>query len=216
MKSLMSRPPKELIWLTSAALTALIVSVAWFGIRHGVRHDSNIGALFGLVAMCLGGVTVISGLATLIWVFLAFRASSLVWRWSGLAVSLLAILSPWQSHEALRYFGAITERADFEKAGADQLRLAAKELVLSAAHKDYELRWFGGEVPDHEVPSAIRNFIPGAAYVTVDMHCVVMVTDGLGGWRGGYMITPTGSDFIPKNSRRIANGFYYVVTSGGN
>ena len=107
----------------------------------------------------------------------------------------------------------MSERRDFETAGPEALRLAAKDLVLSAAHKSYEVRWFGGEVPAEDVPTVIQRFIPAAAYVTADEHGVVIVTDGLGGWRGGYMITPPGSAFVPRRSRRIADGFYYVTSN---
>lgn len=210
-----SRPPKELIWLTSVALMALASSVAGLGLRHGVRHDSNSASLLGLLFMVGGGVVTAAGLATLFWPLVSWRASSPAWRWSGIAVALLALWAPWQSSRALRCLAGIAERRDFEKAHPGQLRLAVKELVLSAAHKDYDHRWFGGEIPAHEVPPVIHGFIPGAAYVTVDEHGIVMVTDGLGGWRGGYMITPPGSDFVPKNSRRITDGFYYVTSNGG-
>ena len=215
VRRMKSRPPKELIWLTSAALMALALSVAVLGLRHGVRHDSNSGSLLGMLFMAGGALVTAAGLATLFGALVSWRASTPAWRWSGVVVALLALGAPWQSFRALHCLAGIAERRDFEEAHPGQLRLAVKELVLSAAHKDYTQRWFGGEVPAHEVPPVIHRFIPGAAYVTVDEHGIVMVTDGLGAWRGGYMITPPGSDFVPPNSRRITDGFYYVTSNGG-
>lgn len=209
--SLKKRAPKELIALTSIALAAFATAIVWSA-SGGVRHKGNFGAL-EVLAMWLGSYLVAAaGLATLIWVYLSFRAASSAWRWSGLGMGVVALLMPFLFLPAMSAIRDAVECRDFEKAGPGQLRQAVADLIRSAASKNYQLRYFGGEVPAHEIPPVIHQFIPNTSYVTVDEQGVVLVTDGMGGWRGGYMITPPGSNLVPQKSRPIADGFFYVTT----
>ena len=195
-------------------LVGIFCIVVWHGLNQGVRHDSNGVASLGLLMILGGGITGAAGLASFFGLLISHREISVSWRVGGLIVCALALVTPWRALRLHPHFARHGERRDFEATGAESLRRAAQDLVLSAANKEYGVRWFGKEVPPEEVPDAIRRFIPNAAYVTVDEHGVVIVTDGLGGWRGGYMITPVGSDYLPKQSRQIAEGFFYVTSNG--
>lgn len=209
-----SRPSKQHIWLAAAALVVLAFVMTGLGMRHGVRHETNSHLVVGFLLVVCGGLTAIAGLAAVLWTCVSFASMSMGLRLVSLLVGLFALFAPWQCFRVFGYFAAIAERKDFEQAGPDQLRLAAEELVRTAPQKNYGFRWFGGEVPPEEVPPVIRSFVPNAAYVTVDEDGVVIVTDGLGGSRSGYMITPSGSAFVPNRSRRITDGFYYVTSNG--
>lgn len=205
--------PKTPIYFTTALLIALASAVMWFGLHHGVRHDSNFGtlALFSIVSWLAYAV----GLATVIWSLFLSRQLSPSWRLAGVVMGAFLCSAPWLRSPALQHLATIAERRDFLQADPVQLRSATQQLMQESLHKDYALRWFGAEVPAAEVPLVIRQFIPGASYVTVDEHGLVLVTDGMGAWRGGYMILPPCSDFIPPKSRRIADGFFYVTSDEG-
>jgi hypothetical protein len=206
--------PKNPIWFAAVALIVLALITILGGLTQGVRHATNSNLLIALVLLLVGGVTAVGGLVALIWTFASFASLSSRRRWVGILVGLFALFVPLLSFQVFRGISMIAARFDFEVAGPERLRLAVEQLVLSAAQKSYELRWFGGEIPPDELPIIIRDFIPNAIYVTVDEHGVVIVTDGLAATRSGYMIIPANSDFVPERSRRIADGFYYVFTNG--
>ncbi len=129
----------------------------------------------------------------------------------GFLVGISGIVIPWATWQIMPAVSTYSERQDFESAGSHILRDAADLLVQRSSLREYPFRWFGGEVPPAEIPEPIQNFIPQATYVTANDQGVVIVTDGMGSWRGGYMILPTKSSFIPEKSRYISAGFYYVT-----
>lgn len=213
LTAMKTRPPKELIWLSAIALSGCIGTIVALGLSHGVGHSSNTGAMLGLPLAVGALATSACGLATLFCSCLAFRSSSTRWRVLGICIGILCLSVPWPLFQSLPDISAVTERRDFEKAGPQALREAARQLIHDAAGRDYTHTYMGREVPSTDVPAVIRAFAPHALRVTVSDHYVGLLTDGLGGWRGGYAIVPAGSDYVPPHSRRIADGFHYVVES---
>lgn len=211
LTAMRTRPPKELIGLGAVALSGYAGAVVTLGLSHGVGHRSNMGVMIAL-PLTLGAVaTAACGLAALVCTCMAFRASSIRWRVAGLGVSVLCLLIPWPLSHSLPRIAAIAERRDFDEAGPQSLRAAARDLIHASAERDYPLAHLGSEVPSADVPAVIRAFAPPSARVTVNQDYVGLQTDGMGGWRGGYAIVPVESAFVPPFSHKIAEGFYYVT-----
>ena len=209
------RPPRELISLTVVGLIFVLTVIGMYGMEHSIRHSPNEGWWGGLLifptAILLGSL----GVSTLAcWLISIFNSSPL-WRISGLLSGCTALLLAAYLSPLLRMVQVWSERRDFAEVGMDRLRQEAEALVKSAPSRNYELRWFGGEVPKSDWPEIFKGLVHENAYLTVDDHGVVLVTDGLGGWRAGYKILPPGSTHVPAHSRRIAEGFYYVGSSHG-
>jgi hypothetical protein len=120
-------------------------------------------------------------------------------------------LAPFLAWKTRQVVQRASEIRDLRRFGVGTLRSEAAILIQASKEKPYEPRWFGLEVPTQDLLPTIRAAAVGAAYVTADNDGVVLVMDGLGGWRGGYMITPHGSKFVPKNSRAITEGVFYFT-----
>lgn len=208
------KPPAQLVAALLFVLgVSIVLSLCLCLSRGGVNHSSNSWGweFFSMVGIG-GGLTAVMGLMLLFHTLLSFTGLSNPWRILGLTLSLVALSSPWSLFTLLFQVNTTVERRDFEKAGAGQLRQTAKTLVQTSSPGEAESDgWFGREVPPKDVPPAIRDFIPSAVRIAVNDHGVVLVTDGMGSWRGGYMIMPEGLNSAPKNSRFITDGFYYVT-----
>lgn len=167
----------------------------------GIRLVVSIGAW----------LAVASGMATLLWLIISVKAATSASWWCGLVVIALALSAPWQATEVFAFQDHRRELKGFEIAGPEQIRLAAKDLISSAANKTYEEGWYGRVVPDQDVPTAIREFVPKASLVTIDSEGVFLTTaSSRGPQRRGYLIVLAGDDHIPESGRRVADGIYFV------
>lgn len=132
---------------------------------------------------------------------------------SFLAAILYAGLA-LKSDKIAQYFGRLSELQDLRMFDLSTLRGEASLLIAASKLKQYPERWFGGEVPPEDIPPNIKALSKRAAYVTASDDGVVLVTDGMGNWRAGYMITPKGSKLVPIRSINITEGVFYVTASG--
>lgn len=218
MKSLARRPPYELIHLTAFCLVIAALVWAWFWQEYGVAHRPNsmLGVWLILVAttFILGGL----GLSTLFCSVISVRRSSWKWFIAGLVSSVTALVVAANTTPLFQAAATLAERRDFTAVGLKEVRDAARVLVESRPSRDAEQsnrRWFGTEVPHGDLPPALIPLAANAAYVSVNEQGVVILTDGMGGWRSGYLILPPGSTHIPPYSRRISEGIYYVTSTTG-
>lgn len=215
MKSLTKRPPYELIQLTLLCLAATGLVWVYFWQTHGVGRRPN-ASILGLVAFVaalgLGGL----GLSTLFCRLASFRHSS--WRWftTGIVTSAAAFAVLASPSHLIQTATTLAERHEFTAVGIPQLRDEAQHLIDTRPAFDADpdqVRWFGTEVPRETLSSGLMALAAKAAYVAVNEREVVIVTEGIGGWRAGYLILPTGSAYTPKLSRPIADGIHYVVST---
>ncbi|WP_050027873.1 hypothetical protein [Verrucomicrobium sp. BvORR034] len=217
MKSLTKRPPYELIQLTLFCL--LVAGLAWvyFWQIHGVGRRPN-ASLVGLIAVVaalgLGGL----GLSTLFCSLISFSHSS--WRWftTGILASAAAFAVLASPSHLVQTAATLAERREFTAAGIPQLRDEVQHLINTRPPFDAapdRVRWFGTEVPRETLSPGLRALAARAAYVAVNEREVIIVTEGMGGWRAGYLILPSGATRNPPYSRRIADGIYYVTSTTG-
>jgi len=111
----------------------------------------------------------------------------------------------------------MVERRNFEEFGPVRLRQAVADVLKLADNHQLAGKWDGRFLSPNQVPPVILEFIPDCDVIGIEgdgihHHALTIRTDGLGSFRGGYMILPTGSSFVPSSSRRIADGFYYFHT----
>ena len=136
-------------------------------------------------------------------------------RYSGahglLFAAALAFASPLVARSTTTAFVRRAELRDLERVGVDALRNEAAALVVVSKNKQYPQRYFGAVVPRGDLPPKIRELSIRASYVAAGEEAIVLSTDGIASWRGGYLITPTGSTFIPAESRQITDGIFYVT-----
>lgn len=217
MKSLTKRPPYELIQLALFCLVVTGLAWVYFWQTHGVGRQPN-ASLVGLVvffaALSLGGL----GLSTLFCSLISFRNSSWKRFTTGILTSAAALAVAANPSSLIRTAATLAERREFTAVGLQQVRDEVQHLVETRPPFDAapeRLRWFGTEVPQESLSPGLRAIAAKAAYVAVNEQGIVIVTDGFGGWRGGYLILPTGSTHVPPFSRRIDNGIYYVTSTTG-
>ncbi len=215
VKSLTKRPPYELIQLTLFCLAVTGLVWVYFWQTHGVGRRPN-ASLVGLVAFVaalgLGGL----GLSTLFCSLISFRHSS--WRWvtTGIFTSAAAFAVVANPSNLIQSAATMAERREFAAVGIPKLRDEVQHLIDTRPAFDADpdqVRWFGTEVPREILSSGLRSLAARAAYVAVNEREIVIVTEGMGGWRAGYLILPSGSTRVPKFSRRIADGIYYVTST---
>ena len=73
-------------------------------------------------------------------------------------------------------------------------------------------RYFHGKgIPTEEFPESLRILSENAAYVALIDEGAVIVTTGIGSWRGGYLINPPNVEGCSSfSSRKIMSGVYFV------
>jgi hypothetical protein len=200
------------VMISATAISLLYLVAVWrlaYSL-HGVIRDANtplphLALLAGGVVLWLAGFVVLGFLIRAVFL----RQYSHIATF-GVATAI-CFASPFAARVTLPMVFRLAELRDLERMDVAALRSQAAQLVAENKTKSYPWRWFGGEVPPADVPPNIRRIAARAAYVTASDNGVVLVTDGLGSWRGGYMITPLGSTFVPPQSRRITEGFFYVT-----
>jgi hypothetical protein len=203
---------------SSIVLSAVAVSLLYplaasllAGALHGVIREGNnwlpvrLATLAGQGALWLAAlVAAVSGVRAI------FRGRYSLAGASGIA-ALLCFASPLVTRPMFLTILRKAELRDLEQVGLPALRTEAASLVASDWAGKYPSRWMGREVPPAKLPPALRRLSARAAYVAITGDGVVLAMDGLGGWRGGYMITPPDSSFVPPQSRQITEGVFYVV-----
>lgn len=217
MKPLTKRPPYELIQLTLFCLTATGLAWVYFWQTHGVGRRPNtsvVGLVAFVAALGLGGL----GLSTLFCSLISFRHSSWHWFTTGIFTSAAAFVVLSSPSYLIQTAATLAERREFTAVGIPQLRDEVQHLIDTRPAFDADpdrVRWFGTEVPREALSPGLRALAAKAAYVAVNEREIVIVTEGMGGWRAGYLILPQGSLHVPPYSRRIADGIYYVTSTTG-
>lgn len=193
-----------------AVLYILIFSGIVYATSGVVRAPNNQMPLS--VALFLGfAFMIVLSLFPLVFAFKAFRRKDTQAMGAFAIATFVCIFCPSIVHRISPVIARFVERQDFEKVGMDQLRQEAAAFATSEKTKSYPQRWFGGEVPSPDKSKTLEAISWRAGYVTADANGLVLVTDGMGNWRGGYRITPTGSAYVPPDSLKIADGFFYVL-----
>lgn len=97
-------------------------------------------------------------------------------------------------------FIRFAELRDLQLTGVSLLRAEAAKLssMYVEDYRRFPGRYFGGEVPSELMSPKLRALSIDAAYVAVSEDGIVLVTDGIGSWRGGYLITSIGSTYGPR------------------
>lgn len=103
------------------------------------------------------------------------------------------------------------ELRDLERVGIGTLRAEAAALIATHAGKQFPQGRLGRRIPPEDVPPALRRLSAHAGSIEVSDSNVGFITDGLGSWRAGYIITPPHSTFVPQGAREVAEGIYYVT-----
>lgn len=218
MKSLSKRPPYELIQLTLFCLVVTGLGWVWHWRGYSVTHHPN--GTFGLglapffVTAVLGGL----GVSTLLCSLISICRSPVGWILTGLVSSGAALAVAANSQVLLITATTLAEQRDFYAVGVREIQEAARLLIATRPPLDADpdaVRWFGTEVRRESQPSVLQKLSANASYVAVNEHGIVIVTDGIGGWRSGYLILPPGSPHVPSRARRIADGIYYVTSTTG-
>lgn len=217
MKSLTKRPPYELIQLTLFCL--VVTGLAWvcFWQTHGVGgrpSTSLVGLIVFFAVFSLGGL----GLSTLFCSLISFRHSSWKWFTTGILASAAALSIAATPSSLIKTAATLAERREFTAMGIGQVRDEVQHLIDTRPPFDADpdrVRWFGTEVRRESLSTGLRALAAQAAYVAVNEREIVIVTEGMGGWRAGYLILPPGSSHVPPFSRQIADGIYYVTSTTG-
>lgn len=112
--------------------------------------------------------------------------------------------------QSLQLKGEVNDLKEYD---LDLLREEASELLAQSKSQSWNMRWAGIEVPELELPHAIKELSKHAAYVSVLDEGVFLLMTGLGNWRGGYLITPPGQNEVPSHysPRKIKDGFYFLI-----
>ena len=198
----------------SAVAVSLLYPLAASGLAftlHGVIREGNNGLPVGLAMLAGKGAL---WLAALVAAGFAvrdfFRGHYSLAAACGIA-AVLYFACPLVTQPMFLTIVRKAELRDLERVGVPALRTEAVSLIASDRGREYPSRWMGREVPVAKLPPAIRRLSTRAGYVALTNEGVVLAMDGLGGWRGGYMITPPDSSFVPPQSRQITEGVFYFV-----
>ncbi|MDB6075279.1 MAG: hypothetical protein JWO89_2919 [Verrucomicrobiaceae bacterium] len=204
-------------WLGAAGVLGFAVLIGVLSLRNGVRHSSNFGLGIVVLSSLAGAVVAVFGILTAVFSALDWRRCSIAQRFWGVSVALLALLGPYFMTRAVPGLSAMVERRDFEEFGPARLRQAVADVLKLADNHQLGSKWDGRFLSPNQVPPVILEFIPDCYVIGIEgdgmhHHALTIRTDGLGSFRGGYMILPTNSPFVPPLSRRVADGFYYFHT----
>ncbi len=164
----------------------------------------------------LGGATFF---ALMLLVFLIWALAKL-WRkkWSEFALLssciLVSVILPTISFKIAQPIAKVAETRYIDRLGRAELRNEVADLIAKSDSIEGSLSYFGKSIEVEDVPPLLLEFTRGQG-IELNKHGVVYRTRGLGSWRGGYMITPAGSDKDPDTcwNEKIIDGFYRVVSN---
>ncbi len=202
----------SLVVLTAMTATALWGYIIYTGLAHDITHRPPMN-LFVWLVLFLGGVllsslgAIVFGMSVFFW-----RRQRFIYTLIGAAVGVFFIPTLFLTGLGLNAVVSYSERAAFQKIGLISLRQAAADLVRIAPRDETQIGYFGYIIPDSLIQPVLRQAIPKhAIYTVVDDQGITIVTGGREGWSEGYQIMPPGSLYEPPNSRKIADGFFYVI-----
>lgn len=200
-----------------AVVTSLLCLIAAWGTPFalmGIVRSGNVQMFLWPLAWAAVGLLWIASMIAAcryFWLEKAQRPSAAL---QSLTAAAFYFVIPLIIHATMPMFIRFAELSDLNRVGISSLRAEVKTLCAMYVedYRRFSGGYFGGKVPSELMPPKLRELSVRAAYVSASGEGVVVVTDGMGGWRGGYMITPTESTYVPEGGRQITDGVFYVIT----
>lgn len=128
--------------------------------------------------------------------------------------ALISVALPIASFQIADPISKAAKMRYVDRFGREALRAEVAALLARSEQIEGDISYLGKQIAVEDIPPLILKFSRGAE-IELNEYGIVYRTHGLGSWRGGYMITPTGSDQVPENFNhtKITDGFYYVVSN---
>jgi hypothetical protein len=104
-------------------------------------------------------------------------------------------------------------RHDLKGYDVAAIRLEVEAILKSpeSGDSDNSDGYFGQIVPLDQVPNHLRKLAGGSRCVRTQ-DGIVLLTDGLGNWRGGYLFTPPYKETSRPNAQAVMPGVYYLIS----
>jgi hypothetical protein len=201
-------PPRATLLLSIIPIGYLLALLGW-SYSLGFPKNGNEGAFAALWIPIGYFITASFGLVCLVMVFRALFRRSREWIFPAMlaAVLLFTGLHLSQLVKDSFWMGVRRDLGEYDLA-AIRLEVMGRLKYPESGDSD---GYFGRIVPLDQIPIQLRK-LSGDRICARTEDGIVVRTDGMGSWRGGYLFTPPNHETSRPDAQAIMPGVSYIIS----